>query len=490
MDNSAARRASMLLGGIMIAAIALSAILPIFTQNASAQQTLQPTDAPTVTSPPVVTDFSGITFDTDYLHPSGLFSVGVPTGWIPGQQTTNATGVEITMNNGTLLSVVQTALQIAQAPVADLDAIDALYTSATLNSSWSNYARYSDTGLNYREQSRTREDNKLIIDFELKNTRGQVFVARQVAWADSDWVYSIRVVTPDNQIDLLKYLMDNIIKNFKPNRIFAGTPADWLAYFDPSTNLIIRYPGSWRVTDSAPGRPTSIDGSAGSLRIQSQSVSAPLDEAAARNWVSANVAGTTVTSAKETKHGELSGFMVAYTYADADGNQNSGLALLLNGANNTLYSVNMRIFEANVDLNVDTAQVSHSDLMMILSTFQLLPGLKVPLPTPTPTVTLPPPSPTLEVTATVEATTEVTAEATAEMTAEPATSTPVPTNTPVPPTNTPVPTNTAVPPSATPVPPTATSVPPTSTPKPSNTPVPPTATSTPTTESTAEVTPA
>jgi len=279
---------------------------------------------------------------------------------------------------------------------------------------------------------------------------------------------------------LLKYLMDNLIKNFKPNRIFAGTPTDWSAYFDPSTNLIIRYPGSWRVTDSAPGRPTSIDGSNGSLRIQSQSVSTALDEAAARNWVTANVPGSTVTSAKETKRGDMSGFMVAYTYADADGNQNSGLALLLNGANNTLYSANLRIFEANVDLNVDTAQVAHADLMKILSTFQLLPGLKVPLPTPTPTVTLPPPSPTSEVTATAEATIEVTAEATieatAEITAEPATSTPKPTNT-------------AVPPSATPVPPTATSVPPTSTPKPSNTPV-PTATKTPTTEATAEVTPA
>ncbi len=480
MDNTVARRASMLLGGIMIAAIALSAILPIFTNNATAQQTVQPTDAPTVTSPPIMTDFSGITFDTDYLHPSGLFSVGEPTGWIPGQQTTNANGVEITMNNGTLLSVVQTSLQVAQAPIPDLDAIDSLYTSATLNSSWSNYSRYADTGLNYREQSRTREDNKVVIDFELKNNRGQIFVARQVAWADTDWVYSIRVVTPDNQINLLKYLMDNLIKSFKPNRIFAGTPADWSAYFDPSTNLIIRYPGSWRVTDSAPGRPTSIDGSTGSLRIQSQSVSALLDEAAAGNWVTANVPGATVTSAKETKRGELSGFMVSYTYADADGNQNSGLALLLNGANNTLYSANLRIFEANVDLNVDTAQVAHADLMMILSTFQLLPGLKVPLPTATPTVTLPPPSPTLEVTATAEVTTEITAEATieatTEITAEPATSTPKPTNTAVPATNTPVPTNTAVPPS--------------STPKPTNTPVPPTATSTPTTEATAEVTPA
>ncbi len=401
MDNSVARRASMILGGIMIVAIALSAILPIFTNNATtAQQTAVVTNAPTVTPPPVVTDFSGIKFDTDYLHPSGLFSVAEPTGWIPGQQTTTSNSVEITMNNGELLSVVQTSVQIEAAPVPDLDTIDSFYTEATLNPSWSNYASYTNptTGarLNYRETSRTREDNKLVIDFELKNNRGQVFVARQVSWADSEWLYSLRVVTPDNQINLLKYLMDNLVKSFKPNRTFAGTPADWGAYFDPSNNLIIRFPADWRVTDSAPGRPTSIDGPKGSLRVQSQSVSAPLDEAAARNWVSANVPGATVTSAKETKRGDLSGFMVAYTYTDVDGNPNSGLALLLNGANNTLYSANLRVFEANVDLNVDTAQVAHSDLMKILNSFQFLTGVKVPLPTPTPTYTLPPPSATSE----------------------------------------------------------------------------------------------
>ena len=86
-------------------------------------------------------------------------------------------------------------------------------------------------------------------------------MARQVAWWDTDWVYSVRVVTPDNQINLLKYLMDNLVKSFKPNRIFAGMPTDWGAYFDPSNNLIIRYPVGWTISDSAAGRPTTIDGS-------------------------------------------------------------------------------------------------------------------------------------------------------------------------------------------------------------------------------------
>lgn len=478
MDNSAARRASMILGGVMILAIALSAILPIFTNNASqALQTAQATVAPTVTSPPVVTDFSTIKFDTDYLHPSGIFSVAVPTGWVPGQPTTKADGVEITMNNGELLSVVQSSVQISPTVIPDLDTIDSLYTEATLNGSWSNYSRSytspkSGSALNYRETSRTREENKVVIDFELKNNRGQVFVARQVAWADTDWVYSVRVVTPDNQINLLKYLMDNVIKSFKPNRVFAGTPADWGAYFDTSNNLIVRFPAGWSITDSAPGRPTTISSNSGALRVQSQAVSAALDEAAARNWVTTNVAGATITSAKEAKRGDMAGFMVAYTYNDVDGNPNSGLALLLNGANNTLYSANLRVFEGNVDLNSDAAQVSHSDLMKMLGSLQLLAGINVPTPTPTATFTLPPPTATSEFTATPTVT-----------------ETPLPTNTPTV-TNTPVPptaTNTPVPPTATPVPPTATPVPPTATP------VPPTATSVPptaTTEATAESTPA
>jgi len=463
----------MILGGVMIAAIALSAILPIFQNNATnALSTVEATTAPTVTSPPVLTDFSTITFDQDYLHPSGLFSVAEPTGWIAGQETSKPEGVEITMNNGTLLSVIQTSVQISPTVVADLDEIDSIYTSANLNSSWSNYARYAETGLNYRETSRTRDTDKLTIDFELKNTRGQIFVARQVAWWDTDWIYSIRVVTPDNQIELLKFLMDNVVASFKPNRIFAGTPGDWRAYFDPSNNLVVRYPSDWSVTDTAIGRPTTITGSDAVLRVQSQSVSAPLDETSAAAWVTTNVAGATVTSTEPVTRGTLAGFSVSYTYTDTDGNSNSGLALLINGENNTVYSANLRIFEANVDLNDDAAQATHEQLVKVLGTFQLLSGLNVPLPTPTPTLTLPPPSATSAFTATPEAS-----------------ATPLPTNTPEP-TNTVEPSSTPVPPTATDVPPTNTPVPPSSTPRPTATPRPPTATSEPTEEATAESTPA
>jgi hypothetical protein len=512
MDNSTAKRASIILGVVMIVAIAASSILPLLTNfNTTPVTTPTATSLPTATLPPVVTDFTGVAFTQDYLHPTGLYSIGVPTGWTPGPAN-NAPDVGVTLNNSALLSVIQTSLQVNPQPVTSLDELDTRYDIPTLNQSWSRYSRWTgdilrqrgridtETSQNYLETARTRDGNRLIIDFELLNSQQQVFLARQVSWYDQEWIYAVRVVVPENQIELLRHLMDNMIARFRPNRVFAGMPAEWNAYFDPTTGYIIRYPSTWSLTDSAPGRPASIEGANGALRIQSQAVAAPLDEAAAGGWVTANIAGATVVSTAPVTRGEAAGFSVAYSYTDSDGNPNSGLALLLNGANNALQSANLRLFQPNVDLNTDTAQVANADLMQMLGSFQQLTGINVPLPTPTPTPTLLPPTPTalvvptdfpvtvVEITA--DPTSEMTAEATVEPTSVPASSTPRPTvvpatNTPEPtvaPTNTPRPTRA---PSNTPEP----TVAPTNTVRPTNTPRPtqrPSAT--PRAEATAEAT--
>ncbi len=473
MDNKSAKRATMILGIIMIIAIGSSAILPLFTRNNSASSTPEATSIPTVTLPPVVTDMSGIQFNQDFLHSSGLFSVALPTGWSIGQQTGDATGAEVTMNNGELVSVIQSSVQISSTPITNVDELEAIYTAEALNASWSNYRKNAQTGLNFKETARVHEGETLRLDFELKNARQQTLIARQIAWYDQDWVYSVRVVMPENQVELLKYVTQNMKDSFKANRIFAGTPADWKAYFDPSESFIVRYPSAWTLTDSAPGRPASMDGAKASLRVETQAVSAALDDAAARTWVESSRPGVTVTSVQPATRGAASGFAVAYTFVDADGAPNSGLALLLNGANNTVHIANLRMVAADVDLNIDTAQVAYPDETGILKSFQPLTGLNVPLPTPTPTFTpaptseasaTPVPSNTPEPTATAT-NTEVPPTATATNTEVPPTSTPVPPSaTPVPPTSTPVPPSaTPVPPSATPVPPSATPVPPTAT---------------------------
>jgi len=422
MSNNGSKRALVIISILMVVAIGGSALLPLFTNNV-VQTAVPPTEVPKPTFPPPLTDFSSVSLDQDYLHPSGLFSVAQPTGWTPAAPVSNPTGAEITMNNPTLLSVIQVALQITPEPIDTLDKLDALYTSAALNDSWSNYRRDAQTGQNYRETGRKRENNQLTLDFELRNNRDQIFLARQVSWADGNWVYSVRVVMPEDAIDALKFMVDNLTPTVKGNQAaFDGTPADWNAYFDPTHNIVIRYPSTWTLDDGGPGRPASFSGDNAVLRVETLPGLSAADEAAARAWVEANRPSAAILSVAPVTRGDLSGFAVAYTFSDADGNPQSGLALLLNSAD-ALHVANLRVAAPDVDFNTDDLIEPYTTLANILRTFQSLGDIRVALPTPTPTPTLPPPTPTLAPTATateasIEVTLEVTDAATIEATAE------------------------------------------------------------------------
>src|SRR5258705_11086822 len=199
----------------------------------------------------------------------------------------------------------------------------------------------------------------------------------------------------------------------------------------------MRYLSNWTLDDGGPGRPTSFSGDNVVLRVEAQAGTQVADEAAARAWVEASRAGATVVSVKPVTRGDQSGFSVAYSFTDADGNPQSGLALLLNTAD-ALHVANLRIGAPDIDLNADGLAEPYATLAKVLGTFQSLGDLHVPLPTPTPTPTLAPATATsvlptatetLAPTATatdngVEVTLEiptetVVVEATAEATVEP-----------------------------------------------------------------------
>ena len=453
--NSGARRATIFLGVIMIIAIGSSAVLPLFTRNQSqVQPTPAPTDIPAPTFPPPVEDFAGIALDRDILDRTGLFVMAQPTGWEPLTPLINPADPtpatpEVNLNNGALTSIIQTVLQPASG-VTTLDQVDAIYTQEFLRQSWNAYS-------SWRELKREQLDGRHIMDFELKNRRQQTFIARQVSWLDENWVYRLRVITPDNQPALLKYLVDNLPPTVRVNPALAGTPADWISYYDASTQAIIRFPTSWSITDSALGRPASLRGGDAEVRIDVQPGVSAADETAARAWVTAAQPGAEVTDVQPVTRGDVQGFAAAYTFTTPDGDGQSGLAVLLNAAE-ALYTANLRLNAADVNLNDEAGRAAYPDAARVMDTFTILTGVNIPVPTPTPT-------PTVLATNTL-----------------PPTATPVPpTATPIPPTATPVPpTATPIPPTATPIPPTATTVPPTATLiPPTATPIPPTAEATP-----------
>jgi len=420
MNSNSARRASIILGVFMAIVLLGGTIIPLITRNqTTTTQTVDPTDVPTPTYPPVITDYTGISFDKVYLHPTGMYTIPEPTGWEVSSPSSNVGIAQVNMINQTQLSVIDAYVQDAEGTITPQD-LDARFTRETILATWSNFRDPIET-------NRSFENDILTIDFRVGLANGQTYVARQNVWTDGEWIYVVRVVVPENATEMLRYLLANLTGKITPFKQFATTPFNWAAYYDSVTNHIIRYPQGWTVTDSAPGRPTSIAGtSSEALRVEARAGVSVADEAAATAWIETERPGAAVLSVAPVTRGEVSGFSVAYTYADVEGAPQSGLAVLLNGVD-ALHIANLHFPGANIDLNTVVAPVEpaaeatelpgllaggtdslEQTLAQVMASFQLLPTLNLSassLPPATPTA-LPTLAPT------VEATAEITAEAT------------------------------------------------------------------------------
>jgi len=429
MQQKTTRRLSVAFGIFMAVLLGLSAILPLFTQNATqpVSTASTPTETPAPTFPAPITEFSGISFDRVYLHPSGLFTVAAPTGWEPTQPNNTGVQAQSNFNNGDALSVIEAYVEELTAPLASLDELSARFNQQTLAASW---ARYTS---GWEELARVQEDNRIVIDFEARRA-GQVFLARQAIWTEGNYVYSVRIVTPNNAINLLNYMLEEESATLQLLPQFAGTPLAWNASYDTNTKHILRYPETWAVTDNAPGQPVSIEDGLGETYIRIEARQETIaDEEAASAFAESLRDGITVASVLPVTREGADGFSVAYNFSNVDGAGQSGLVVLLNGADGTLHVANGVLSEAGIDLNSEEAKVTYPDITGSLATFSLLdiPNLLVDssfLPNVPPVFMPPTPEATFEATSestaeatdAVEATLEVTedAEATAEATPE------------------------------------------------------------------------
>ncbi|NWF69809.1 MAG: hypothetical protein HXY40_12060 [Chloroflexi bacterium] len=384
MQNRNTRTAAIVISVVMIIAIAGGAIFPLFNRDLQ-NNTPAPTPTIIATFPPPL-DPALISYATQYMHPSGLFSVAVPNPpvWNSIEPQSTTTRQSVAFRND--LSVIEVYVEKADTPIASMDELNARFTTPILQGSWSRYSPVRETG-------RRVEGDRVLIDFEL-GFRQQTYLARHVAWTDGDWIYVVRIVMPDNARDQLVGMLESEIGTFVPYTQFSASPFEWNATYDAQARHLIRFPSTWIVTDSSPGLPTSVSGPDGSaLRLESRAGSVA-DEAAARAFVTAQRPGATVVSVAPTTRGDSSGFSVAYSLTNADGDAISGLMVLLNNADGMLRFADLRMPRAGVDLNAlpaldpavpaTAAQVDNQTAAQIMSTFWVFPGLAVPVPTLTP----------------------------------------------------------------------------------------------------------
>jgi hypothetical protein len=346
-NNKTARRASIILGFFMAFVLVAGAIIPLFTNNQPQtlpQDNTPPTQVPIPTFPPPPTNFDAISFERAYLHPTGIFAIAHPEGWNASEPNKGAAIAQVNLINNTTSTVVDTYVQ--DVGFITPEQLSTHFSAEAIGASWARFERWTET-----DRSFNPETGRLRIDFNVTSNRQQ-FVARQQAWTDGRWIYVVRVLAPANATDFLRFLLDRFTNSLQPFTQFTGTPLDWTAYYDTATSHIIRYPSGWTLTDSAPGAPASITSAEGvQLRVQAIADTTISDDAAATAFVEGLRPGAQVTSTAPTQRAGLNGFTVAYRFTTIDGEVQSGYAVLLNGADGQLHLADLRLPEANVDLN-------------------------------------------------------------------------------------------------------------------------------------------
>lgn len=367
------QRFSLFLGITLSAALGLSLIIPLFQQtpSTSANPTPLATERPEPTVPAPIADVSSITFDRTYFHPSGLFVASIPSGFSVSTETNSTGEAQATLRNPQQLSVIEMRIlrPTSDNPVSSVEDLDSFFNNAWLSASWSQYTSWDET-------NRVTTGDRLVMDFNLVRSR-QDYIARQTAFTDGTWVYSVRVVTPSNAASNLRFLLDEQLARFDVVDRFVGAPIEWNAYYDAQADYIVRYPGDWVLEDSAPGQPISITADNAALRIETFADRLPItSDLMARAFIINATEGLEIQSIQEIERAGLSGYSVSYVRQTLDGAPQSGLYNLLNGPNRTLYVANLLVTEeGSVDLNTvneESTDVTNVllNIVSVLDTFQ------------------------------------------------------------------------------------------------------------------------
>ena len=367
MSNST-KGFSLIIGIVMIVAMVGGAITPLLQSNITQNpvQAVEPTaiPEPTLPAPP---DISQINFDDVYLHPSGLFTLGVPTGWNPTLEDSSEGEVRVSLGNSNALSVIETRIIDTPQEIADGQELSTFFNDTWLGQTWRDYQ-------NWEETNRTvTDEGHVVIDFNLTRTRSN-YIARQESWIEDGEIYSVRVVTAENAPEELKFVLDGVKSNIHRIDVYAGTPFDWTSYFDNSDKHLIRFPESWAVTDGADGLPATITGDDTTLLVETVDVALETEDEAIdyiENWRS----GVEALTVEPIEVDGESGYEVSYKLTTLDGASESGLAVMLNGSDNRLHVANGRISNVDVDLQTDSS--GDYSLASVLGTFHLFPDLNV-----------------------------------------------------------------------------------------------------------------
>ena len=370
--NRTTKTLTYVIGIIMTVAMVGSLILPMLSSNIGQAEidaeAGRPTPLPEPTLPPPP-DTASIDFDRAFLHSSGLFTLGAPTGWSPAAGSNTADELRASLTNGALLSVVEVRISRDHTGLADAEALSAFLDRTWLGQTWSGYSRWDETS------RKITADGIVQIDFNLSRGRSHM-IARQESWLEGDEVYSVRVVMAENAPQELKFILKGVAESISRLPIYLDAPFGWAAYFDNVDKHIVRYPSEWELADAAEGLPATIIGDAASLVLSTVDVAVSSEDEAIA-WIQSWRSGVKALTVETVAVDDNAGYKVSYRHTTLDGETESGLAIMLNGADNRLHVANLRLHNVSEDLlDVDP---SAFPWLATIDSFRLAPDLQADL---------------------------------------------------------------------------------------------------------------
>lgn len=370
--NRTTKTLTYVIGIIMTIAMVGSLILPMLSGNIGQAgidaEAARPTPLPEPTLPPQP-NTDAISFGRAYLHSSGLFTIGAPAGWIPIAGSNTADELRASLTNSALLSVIEVRISKNNAGLDDNEALSSYLDNSWLGHSWSGYSSWDETS------RKITADGIVQIDFNLSRGRSHM-IARQESWLEGGDIYSVRVVMAENAPQALKFILRGTADNIERLPIYVDSPFGWEAYFDNLDKHIVRYPSDWDVTDAAEGVPATIAGDGVALVLSTVDVRVSSEDEAI-DWIQSWRSGVKARSVEAVEVDGNAGFRVSYRLATLDGERESGLAILLNGADNRLHVANLRL--SNVDEDLLTVDSNDFPWLATVDSFRLLPDLQVDL---------------------------------------------------------------------------------------------------------------
>ena len=155
--NKATKRFTVVIGIVMSVAMVGSLLIPLFsgqvgyTENLN--ETPQPTPLPEPTFPPPP-DVSAIDFDQLLLHPSGLFTVAVPSGWQSASHSNTADELRAGLSNSEAHSVIEARIIKNPGGISESGELSAFFSRDWLGQTWRDYL---ELGRNQPQDQRGRQ---------------------------------------------------------------------------------------------------------------------------------------------------------------------------------------------------------------------------------------------------------------------------------------------------------------------------------------------